>query len=215
MAKTLDDYPYLDTLRTDVLSLVPESGRVIGSVGCGQAKTEELLVRAGREVHGVDISPRAIEIAQRRLTSARVIDGNDTQPFAENSLDGLILTDVLEHLPFARHRLGSYAKMVKTGGWIVISVPNMRHLGVLSELVFKGDWPEYPMGIFDETHIQVMTHKRLRRWADDAGLKFQRYQDSYDSRFWQRNIYRAIDRVTFGYFKSFFQFEVVALFVRT
>jgi O-antigen biosynthesis protein len=214
MAKTLDDYPYLDTIRNDVLSLVPESGAVIGSVGCGQAKTEEVLVRAGREVHGVDVSAHAVEIARDRLTSARVVDGDDSQPFAEDSLDGLILTDVLEHLPLARSRLASYAKMVKKGGWVVISVPNMRQLGVLSTIVFKGDWPEYPMGIFDETHIQVMTHKRLGRWAAEAGLAFQKYQDSYDSRFWQRNIYRAMDKLTLGCFRSLFQFEVVALFVR-
>lgn len=52
----------------------------------------------------------------------------------------------------------------------------MRHIEVLSTFVLKGDWPEKPMGIFDETHIQLMTHKRLRRWATEAGLKFLRYR---------------------------------------
>ena len=211
---TSQNYPYLDTLRRDVLALIPYEGSIIGSIGCGQAATEEVLARSGREVHGVDVSDEAVAIARSRITSARVIDANDDMPFPENRLDGLLLIDVLEHLPLAKHRLKSYTKMLKKGGWMVISVPNMQHVEVLATLAFSGDWPEHPMGIYDETHIQVMTHARLRRWADEAGLNFLKYQDSYDHRFWRRNIYRTIDKATFGLFRGYLQFEVVALFLR-
>ncbi len=62
------DYPYLDIERGDILKMIPPDGRVIGSIGCGYAGTEAKLVAGGREVHGVDISPGAIEVARGRIT---------------------------------------------------------------------------------------------------------------------------------------------------
>ena len=206
----MSDYVYLDQPRADIRRMIPPDGKVIGTIGCGRAATEAQLVRDGREVHGVDVSPEAIEAARERLTSARVIDPGEESPFEENSLDGLILADVLEHLPMAWLKLQSFAKAVKPGGWVVISVPNNRYVEALFPLLLKGDWPEYPMGIFDETHLQVMTHKRLDRWCKAAGLRKEAEFDLYDFSFFKRNLYRAINLGTFRLFRSFLTFEVQA-----
>lgn len=206
----MSDYVYLDEPRPDIRRMIPDDGKVIGTIGCGRAATEAQLVRDGREVHGVDVSPEAIEAARERLTSARVIDPGEDSPFEENSLDGLILADVLEHLPMAWLKLQSFAKAVKPGGWVVISVPNNRYVEALFPLLLKGDWPEYPMGIFDETHLQVMTHKRLDRWCKAAGLRKEAEFDLYDFSFFKRNLYRAINLGTFRLFRSFLTFEVQA-----
>lgn len=210
----MSDYVYLDEVRADIYRMVPPDGHVIGSIGCGRAATEAQLVREGREVHGVDVSPEAIEAAATRLTSARVIDPAEDSPFEENMLDGLILADVLEHLPMAWLKLQSFAKAVKPGGWVVISVPNNRQVEALVPLVLKGEWPEYPMGIFDHTHLQVMTHRRLDRWCREAGLRKEREFDSYDFRFVRRNIYRALNLATLRLFRSFLTFEVQARYRR-
>jgi hypothetical protein len=84
----------------------------------------------------------------------------------------------------------------------------------LVPLVLKGDWPEYPMGIFDETHVQVMTHKRLDRWCCAAGLKLEADFDLYDFNFVRRNIYRIINIATLRLFRSFLTFEVQARYRR-
>ena len=214
MENTGENYVYPDHLRVEILSMVPKTGQVIGSVGCGQARTEGALVEAGRDVHGVDVSERAIKVAKQRLTSARVIGYDETMPFAEESLDGLMLLDVLEHMPLAWERLAEYAKMVKKGGWVVISVPNMRHIEIVTKLFFRGDWPEDEMGIFDKTHIQVMTHKRLERWGELAGLQHQSWHDAYRWAVLPHYLYRALDAITFKIFKSFFHYQVLAVFTR-
>lgn len=210
----MTDYVYLDEPRPDIYRMIPPDGKVIGTVGCGRAATEAQLVREGREVHGVDVSAEAMEVAETRLTSARVVDPGDEMPFGENSLDGLILADVLEHMPLAWDRLKSLVRAVKPGGWVVISVPNNRYVEALVPLLFKGDWPEYPMGIFDETHVQVLTHKRLDRWCRDAGLKKEAEFDLYDFTFLKRNIYRALNLATLRLFRSFLTFEVQARYRR-
>ena len=143
-----------------------------------------------------------------------MVDPGEDSPFEDNSLDGLILADVLEHLPMAWLKLRSFAKAVKPGGWVVISVPNNRYIEALVPLLVKGEWPEYPMGIFDETHLQVMTHKRLDRWCRAAGLRKEREFDCYDFRFVRRNIYRVINLASFRLLRSFLTFEVQARFRR-
>ncbi|WP_308515802.1 class I SAM-dependent methyltransferase [Sphingomonas flavescens] len=211
----MSDYQYLDEPRPDIYRMIPPDGKLIGTIGCGRAATELQLVRDGREVHGVDVSAEAIEVAKSRLTSARVIKPADETPFEANSLDGLILADVLEHMPMAWLRLRRLMEAVKPGGWVVISVPNNRYVEALVPLLFKGDWPEYPLGIFDETHIQVMTHKRLDRWCRDAGLTKEAEFDLYDFSFFKRNVYRAINLTTFRLFRSFLTFEVQARYRKT
>jgi 2-polyprenyl-3-methyl-5-hydroxy-6-metoxy-1,4-benzoquinol methylase len=207
-------YHYLDHFREDIYRMVPPDGSVIGVVGCGRARTESRLVEEGREVHGVDISAEAIEVARRRLTSAWVIEANNHNPFEANTLDGLILADVVEHIPLAWIAFQSYSRMVKPGGWIVVSVPNMRYWEPLATFVIGGDWPEVPMGIFDRTHLQVMTHKRLVRWATAADLELEQEFDCYDFRLIPRNICRIINVASLRLFKSFLNFEIQARFRR-
>jgi 2-polyprenyl-3-methyl-5-hydroxy-6-metoxy-1,4-benzoquinol methylase len=210
-----DSYVYSDLMRDDILRIIPSDGHVIGSVGCGYAKAEGILVSQGREVHGVDISSQAIELASTRLTTARVVSPDERMPFEPDSLDGLILADVIEHMPQAWEYLVCFARMVKPGGWVVISVPNMRYVSALATLVLGGEWPEAPQGIFDGTHVQVMTHRRLTRWARQADLELQRWYDKYDYRFVMRNVCRLVNRMTLGSFRSFLTYQVQGVFRRT
>ena len=209
-----ETYEYLDMFRGDIYQMVPDDGQIIGTIGCGTAATEQRLVENGRTVHGCDVFEDAVAVAKTRLTTARVIAPDDAMPFEESSLDGLILADILEHLPQAWNALAAYAQMVKPGGWVVISVPNMLYLDALWQFVVRGDWPEPAVGIFDRTHIQVMTHKRLDRWADDAGLTKEQAFTCYHYTFAKRNIYRSLDKASFGLLKRFTNLEVQARYRR-
>lgn len=209
-----EDYAYMDSVWPNILRMIPADGKVIGSIGCGRAATEARLVAEGREVHGVDVSAEAIATASTRLTSARVIDPDDDSPFGDETLDGLILADILEHLPAAWLKLERFVRFIKPGGWVVISVPNNRYVGALLPLVVRGDWPEEPMGIFDETHVQVMTHKRLDRWCKTAGLRKEAEFPCYDYRFVQRNLSRVANIASLGKLRSFLMWQVQARYRR-
>ena len=202
------DYPYPDVLRWDILAMVPADGKVIGSVGCGGGRTEGILTEQGREIHGVDISPEAVEVARGRLASARLISPDDRNLFPDNSLDGLILADVIEHMPAAWDALAVFARAVKPGGWVVISVPNMQSFYVLVRFIILGDWPEKPSGIFDRTHLQMMSKRRLIRWIDGAGLKVERWFDAYASYDWRGRLQLALDRVTLRLFHVWLTYQL-------
>lgn len=203
------EYPYGDDIRGDVLRMIPADGRIIGSIGCGYGTTEAELVRAGREVHGVDIAPAAIAVAARRLTTARLIAADDLHPFAPASLDGLILADVIEHIPRAWLALAAYAEAVRPGGWVVISVPNMRSVDVVDRFLIRGDWPENPTGIFDATHVQNMSSRRLVRWCRFAGLEVEKWFDRYDPNGPRRyRFFRSVDLLTLKLFHNWFMFQL-------
>ncbi len=206
--KSTEPYPYLDEVHEDILRMIPEDGKTIGSIGCGYATTEAVLVKQGREVHGVDVNEVAIESARRRLTSARVITPDERRLFEDDSLDGLILADVIEHLPAAWDALATFARAVRPGGWVVISVPNMRSLNVICRLVVQGDWPESPTGIFDATHIQNMTRRRLERWCKNADLTIEKWYDKYETHKPRGKWVKAFDAATFRLFHDFMTFQL-------
>ncbi len=138
------------------------------------------------------------------------------QPFEAGSLDGLILADVIEHIPQAWEVLKGFAACVREGGWLVISVPNMRNLTVLKTVFRGGDWPEERLGIFDSTHVQFMTHKRLLRWCDAAGLRLERWFDHEIGFSGPRRekIARIFRRLTLDRFHDWYQQEIQGVFRR-
>jgi len=208
----MSTYHYTDVVRDDILRMIPADGTVVGSIGCGTAASEAVLVKNGRLVHGVDVSAEAVRIAAPRLTTARVISPEDRHPFDNDSLDGLILADVLEHIPAAWEALNSFARTVRVGGWLVISVPNMLYLEALFQFLVKRDWPESSTGIFDRTHIQFMTARRLQRWCEASGLEIERSFRRYDPNGPRRHrASRLLDTMSFGLLREFCTYQIQIL----
>ena len=86
----------------------------------------------------------------------------------------------------------------------------------MKQYVFVGDWPEDDAGIFDRTHLQFMTHKRLARWADDAGLVLDRWfprPDPQHPRAMQ--VLRVVNSILLGSLSHVLDYQVQARFRRT
>jgi 2-polyprenyl-6-hydroxyphenyl methylase/3-demethylubiquinone-9 3-methyltransferase len=102
--------------------------------GCGTGTLSRYLATKGCRVIGVDASPRMIEIAREQakkdVRSAQMrFDAVQKEtiaqlPNATASLDGILCSSVLEYMPNAEHCLASFARVLKPGGALLISVPN-------------------------------------------------------------------------------------------
>jgi hypothetical protein len=149
-------------------------------------------------VRGVDIGAEDVAMARTRLTSARVIAPADRTPFADDSL---------EHIPEAWTALASYARAVRPGGWVVISVPSMRNVNVIVQFLILGDWPERPLGISDHTNVQPMRRRRLVRWCRGGGLELERWFDRCEENPWRGRAGRACDWLTLRLFHQLFTYQ--------
>jgi SAM-dependent methyltransferase len=209
----MSSYAYFNTVRQDILRMIPSDGTTLGSVGCGYATTEAELVKAGRIVYGVDIAPAVEAVARAHLSRFDLVKPGDPLPWAPRSLDGLLLADVIEHLPAAWDTLAAWSQCVRVGGWVAVSVPNMRNIEVLARFGWSGEWPERDTGIYDRTHLQVMSQRRLNRWADSAGLDFEREFNSYDPNGQRRTrFFRLLDYATLKLFHHLMMYQVQCVY---
>src|SRR3990172_1078180 len=52
-----------------------------------------------------------------------------------------------------------------------LSIPNVRHLSTIKELLFKGKWPYRERGIHDKSHLRFFTLKNIIELFEGAGLE--------------------------------------------
>jgi SAM-dependent methyltransferase len=116
-----EDHPQVRLL----LALAKERG-YYAEVGCGGGVVSRLL---GRHVtvRGFDVSPIAVEKANAAVTDEQVVFGcatGDKLPLASASVDGCYSFEVLEHIWDPEAVIREMVRVTKSGGFILISMPN-------------------------------------------------------------------------------------------
>jgi hypothetical protein len=59
--------------------------------------------------------------------------------------------------------------VLKSGGRIVLTVPNVGHWSIVEDLL-AGRWDYLPMGILCYTHFRFFTYKTIQEWLECAGF---------------------------------------------
>eukprot|EP00303_Exanthemachrysis_gayraliae_P001415 CAMPEP_0206014270 /NCGR_PEP_ID=MMETSP1464-20131121/17995_1 /ASSEMBLY_ACC=CAM_ASM_001124 /TAXON_ID=119497 /ORGANISM="Exanthemachrysis gayraliae, Strain RCC1523" /LENGTH=296 /DNA_ID=CAMNT_0053388015 /DNA_START=1 /DNA_END=891 /DNA_ORIENTATION=+ len=92
-------------------------------IGCGGGLVTEELARAGYTIVGLDMSEKAVAYARARAedqglstASYEVGDAYDLSRFADASFDGVVMSDVLEHLHDLPRAVGGVARVLAPGG---------------------------------------------------------------------------------------------------
>lgn len=87
----------------------------------------------------------------------------DIAPVADRRFDWIVLLDVLEHLPKPFAYLQGLRSLMKPGGKILISVPNVAHWSVRFPLFFWGSFEYQALGIMDGSHLHFFSRKGFLR----------------------------------------------------
>jgi 2-polyprenyl-3-methyl-5-hydroxy-6-metoxy-1,4-benzoquinol methylase len=173
-------YPYMEEVNEGILRefrrLLPATGRVL-DVGCGRGQLGAAVRALGWEVWGVEHSGEACETTDKRLHRLIQADLHDLDrvraDVGEARFDGLIFSDVLEHVYDPRSVLENYLAFVKPGGRVFISVPNMVVWTNRLKLLF-GRVTYDDTGVMDRTHIRFFTFKTARQLATATGCQVER-----------------------------------------
>ncbi|MBX3586303.1 MAG: class I SAM-dependent methyltransferase [Ramlibacter sp.] len=83
--------------------------------------------------------------------------------------DFVVCADVLEHLRNAPAVLSELRSLLKPGGIILLSIPNVTHIGVLLGLL-AGRFGRTHEGLLDETHVHFYDRESLRQLCVTSGL---------------------------------------------
>jgi SAM-dependent methyltransferase len=120
---------------------VPLARTVVLDAGCGTGSYSDALLHYVGRIEAVDMNPGMLEVASRKLAGAgkRVSFHSsriDELPFEDATLDGVMINQVLHHLPdeaaegFPAHRRAfrEFARVLKPGGVLTISTCSQEQL---------------------------------------------------------------------------------------
>ncbi|GEM_PF-611002 len=152
-----------------LLHWVPEGAKVL-EVGCAHGSFSLALKRLKKcQVVGVEIDRASAKSAKERTDKLFVGDIAKLlrDGVFDTDFDVVICADVLEHVADPEAVLRGLAKVLKRGGALLCSIPNVSHLSVLLSLA-KGSFPRTPEGLLDSTHVHFFGEEDLRRLFKEA-----------------------------------------------
>lgn len=137
--------------------LVSQRGLSILDVGCGAGGNIKILGEFGG-VTGFDISEEALKFARTHGTFKNLVSGNaEYLPFADESFDLVSALDVLEHIPDDHRAIREMFRVLKKGGFALITVPTHRWL-----------WSRHDQALH---HLRRYTTNELRTKLASAGFR--------------------------------------------
>ena len=111
----------------DLLRPRLQPGSKVADFGCGHGTLLEVLhgLPFALQLSGCDLSPVLAQNSQRRVPDAEVrVADIEALPYSENTFDAAFATEVMEHLATPLKALTEIHRVLKPGGWLLVSLPN-------------------------------------------------------------------------------------------
>jgi SAM-dependent methyltransferase len=144
----------------------PQPGRLL-EIGCGYGGFLEKMDGAGWELHGIDLSTRAIEYTGKRVPSATVkCVGIDDAGFSPGQFDCIVMIAVLEHVKDPRDTLKKVSGWLAPGGLLIVQVPY-----IAAYIRLKRWLPGLPVNFEAPRHLFDFTPRTLSLYLEEAGCK--------------------------------------------
>ncbi|HEX6690824.1 MAG TPA: bifunctional 2-polyprenyl-6-hydroxyphenol methylase/3-demethylubiquinol 3-O-methyltransferase UbiG [Burkholderiales bacterium] len=151
-------------------------GKVVLDVGCGGGILTEAMTRLGAQVTGIDLSDKALRVAELHLHESGLKVSylkQSAEAFAEQNagaFDVVTCMELLEHVPEPDAMVAACARLLKPGGKAFFSTINRNPKSYLFAVVGA----EYvlkllPKGTHD--YARFIKPSELTRWCRAAGLR--------------------------------------------
>jgi SAM-dependent methyltransferase len=146
---------------------LPADARRVMDVGCATGYGTAALASGqprGRWVAGLEHDTVLARDAGRRYPWVPLVCGDAAAlPVLGGALDAVTLLDVLEHLPDPKKALEEVRRVLRPGGWLILSAP---HAGLLARLdanniyfAMRRTWPSLaPLEAYDDARAGVHRH---------------------------------------------------------
>jgi len=145
-------------------------------VGCGGGILADSMARKGAVVTGIDLSSKALRVAQLHALEAHTPNVNYQEISAEalateqpGSYDVVTCMEMLEHVPDPSSVVQACSTLVRPGGWVFFSTLNRNSMAFLQAIVGA----EYLLGLLPRgTHeyVKMIKPSELALFCRRAGL---------------------------------------------
>jgi len=159
-------------------SRCPLDGKVVLDIGCGGGILSESMARKGAQVTGIDLSEKALKVADLHSLESGVpvryelISAEELAAREPRRYDVVTCMEMLEHVPDPAAVVQACATLVKPGGHVFFSTINRNPKAYLFAVLAA----EYllrllPKGTHD--YAKFITPAELARFAREADLNVQ------------------------------------------
>jgi len=135
--------------------------------GCGDGQFLHLMAQEGWQGTGIDFDAAAIEAGRKKFGLDLAVGDLQTAEIKEGEYDAVTMSHVIEHVPEPVACLDKCRRLLRPGGRLVVSTPNIRSLG---HQRFKECW----RGLEPPRHLQIFAPNLLGECARRAGLEVVR-----------------------------------------
>lgn len=159
--------------------LAPLAGKKVLDIGCGGGILSDSMARKGADVTGIDLSTKALKVAQLHALEAgttgvsyREISAEALAQEQPASFDVVTCMEMLEHVPDPASVVRACATLVKPGGWVFFSTINRNPKSFLFAIVGA----EYLLRMLPRgTHeyAKMIRPSELASFCRDAGLSLE------------------------------------------
>ncbi len=194
---------FVSNARYEIIKQIPDNkhNKVL-ELGCGAGATllELKKINKASFVAGIDI----IDFQQDNyldkfiLTDIEVIDD---LPFPKEYFDVVICGDVLEHLKDPWESTKKLVKYLKKDGIFIASIPNIREIKTLYNIIINNDFKYTESGILDKTHLRFFCKKNIIELFNSSDLKIENIL-RLPNTLSKKRIF--LNFISFGLFREFF-----------
>jgi len=155
------------------------SGKQVLDIGCGGGILSDSMARQGATVTGIDLSVKALRVAQLHALEVgtpnlgfREISAEDMAREQPGAFDVVTCMEMLEHVPDPASVVKACSQLVKPGGWVFFSTINRNPKSFLFAIVGA----EYVLNLLPRgTHeyAKLIRPSELGAFCRSAGLELQ------------------------------------------
>jgi SAM-dependent methyltransferase len=143
-----------------------EIGNRILDYGCGNVGYLADFHARGFDIAGAELSGRVVEQCRQNGFDVRQVESFSKIPFADAEFDTVYLMQVFEHLRDPNLFLAELSRIMKSGGFLYLAVPNADSIW---RRIFGRNWVS---GWFAPFHLFHYNASGLARLAHNYGFEF-------------------------------------------
>lgn len=160
----------------DEMEKVKKSLKIL-DVGCSIGEVAKFFMDMGNEVYGIDVCEDALKEAEKKGVKTRFHDCEEPLPYGPETFDIVYAGQILEHIYDTDGFLKECERVLKKGGLLILSTPNIASLPSRVRLLF-GFYPKWvapsPEHYQPGDHIRAFTKSVLKDLVERCGFRVEK-----------------------------------------